>query len=89
MSEFLPETAGAPDWAFSADQDLRCPECDALLAGLNWKLEGEGDEAKATAMILVPCSHVLDMAVWELKFSGRDRRLGTVIRTPRFERKED
>lgn len=77
----------APDWAFSPDQNLKCPECDAVLAGLDWVMTGDEPEIKATGMNLVPCGHVLDMAVWELKFSGRDRKFGTVIRTPRFVQK--
>jgi hypothetical protein len=73
-----------PDWAFSEDQNIRCPDCDALLVGLNWKFNTLG---LMEDMALVPCGHVLDGAVWELTFTGRDRRIGTVIRTPKFVRK--
>ena len=75
-----------PDWAFSSDQDLRCPDCNALLAGLNWKHDTTGLVAQ---MDLVPCGHELSTDVWELTFSGRDRKFGTVIRTPKFIRKVD
>ena len=80
------EPEEAPDWAFSPDTGLTCPDCGALLSGLNWKIEGKDEQAKATAMILVPCGHQLATDVWELAFSGRDRKLGTVIRTPKFQR---
>jgi hypothetical protein len=75
----------APNWAFSPDQGIKCPTCDATLSGLNWKLDTAD---KLTHMILVPCGHELSTEVWELSFSGRDRRLGTVIRTPKFQRKD-
>lgn len=80
-----PEPDGAPNWAFSPDHDIRCPDCDAKLSGLNWVLT---DEDELTGMALVPCGHQLSTSVWELSFSGRDRRLGTVIRTPKFQRKD-
>jgi hypothetical protein len=79
------EPEQAPNWAFSPDHDIRCPECDAALSGLNWKLD---EDDRLTHMVLVPCGHELPTSVWELSFSGRDRRLGTVIRTPKFQRKD-
>jgi hypothetical protein len=92
------EPEEAPDWAFSPDTGITCPECDALLSGLNWKMSQPKivnstpsevtAEATMTAMILVPCGHELPTDIWELTFSGRDRRLGTVIRTPKFQRKD-
>ena len=85
-----PTTLGEdPDWAFSYDQNIHCPTCDAHLSGLNWKLEGEGEARTTTAMVLVPCAHELDTKVWELTFTGRDRKLGTVIRTPKFQQKTE
>jgi len=80
----MTEPTAAPDWAFSPDQNLKCPDCEAAVAGLNWKHDTTGLVA---AMDLVPCGHELSTDVWELKFSGRDRRIGTVIRTPTFVRK--
>jgi hypothetical protein len=90
----------APDWAFGPDVGITCPlpDCGAALLGLNWKL-GEitpthstktemHAEATVTAMILIPCGHELPTDVWELSFSGRDRLMGTVIRTPKFQRKD-
>lgn len=79
----------APDWAFSPDHELKCPECASVCTGLNWVMTGEGDQTKATGMLLLPCRDELSMSDWELAFSGRDRKLGTVIRTPRFQRKGD
>lgn len=92
------EPEEAPDWAFSPDTGIVCPldDCKTLLSGLNWKL-GQPEvtkvtasevsaEAKVTAMVLVPCGHELPTDSWELTFSGRDRALGTVIRTPKFQR---
>jgi hypothetical protein len=76
----------APHWAFSPDHDIRCPDCGAKVSGLNWIMATVEMEDKATGMSLVPCGHELPMDVWELSFSGRDRRLGTVIRTPKFQR---
>lgn len=81
----LPQPGEAPDWAFSYDQDLKCPECDVKLAGLNWGKSEDG--GTSVSMNLIPCGHVLDMDVWELKYSGRDRVIGTVIRKPTFVRK--
>jgi hypothetical protein len=75
----------SPNWAFSPDHEIKCPECGATLAGLNWVLT---DEDVLTAMALVPCGHQLPTDLWELSFSGRDRKLGTVIRTPKFQRKD-
>lgn len=74
-----------PHWAFSPDHGITCPECEAVLTGLNWVL---GDDDQLTAMSLVPCGHQLPTKTWELSFSGRDRRYGTVIRTPKFQRKD-
>lgn len=88
MTDFYPEDPGdAPNWAFSPEVGIKCPECDTVLRGLNWVLTSKGSEMKPTAMALVPCGHQLPMNQWELTFSGRDRRLGTVIRTPKFQRK--
>lgn len=75
-----PETA--PDWAFSPEHDIKCPECDTKTSGLNWKLKDE----VVTSMVLVPCGHELPISTWELAYSGRDRQLGTIIRTPKFVR---
>jgi hypothetical protein len=75
----------APNWAFSPDHEIKCPECGATLAGLNWVLD---DADTLTGMALVPCGHQLPTSVWELSFQGRDRKYGTVIRTPRFQRKD-
>lgn len=86
MTHYPQDPGEAPDWAFGPDTGLTCPECDTHLFGLNWVLTGEGDQAKATGMKLVPCGHELPTDVWELSFSGRDRKLGTVIRTPKFQR---
>jgi hypothetical protein len=74
-----------PDWAFSHDQNITCPECSVRLSGLNWIM----NEGKTTtvAMALVPCGHQLSNSEWELKYSGRDRVLSTVIRKPTFVRK--
>jgi hypothetical protein len=86
--DFYPqEPADAPNWAFSPDHDVRCPECDAHLSGLNWITDG----TYATGMSLVPCGHELSTQQWELVFSGRaggERRYGNIIRTPSFVRKD-
>jgi hypothetical protein len=87
----------APDWAFGPDVGITCPlpDCGAALLGLNWKM-GQPviqkdtetlPEPVVTAMKLIPCGHELPTDVWELTFSGRDRQMGTVIRTPKFQRK--
>jgi len=78
----------APNWSFSPDHDVRCPECDTRLQGLNWTLNDEKTEA--VGMSLVPCGHELPTVTWELTFSGRDRgerRYGQTIRVPSFMRK--
>lgn len=85
VPDYHPDPEAAPNWAFSPDHDIRCPECDAKVSGLNWTLT---DEDKLTGMVLVPCAHELSTDIWELTFTGRDRLLGTVIRTPKFQRKE-
>lgn len=96
-AEDQPNTA--PDWAFSADQELTCPECSTLLAGLNWVMSEPVTEEIAegvtqtsgmvvTGMKLVPCDHVLDADTWELQYTGRDRLSGAIIRHPRFTRKK-
>jgi hypothetical protein len=77
-----------PNWSFSPDHDIRCPECDTHLHGLNWVLND--DETETVGMSLVPCGHELPTVQWELKFSGRDtgeRRYGQTIRIPAFIRK--
>jgi hypothetical protein len=79
------EPTEAPDWAFSPDQAISCPDCGVVLSGLNWRLD---EDDHLTHMVLIPCSHELSTEVWELAFHGRDRRLGTVIRTPKFQRKD-
>lgn len=86
----------APDWAFSPDSGLKCPECDKTVTGLDWIMsepepfQVEGAEIipqpEITGMDLRPCGHVLDSGTWELKFSGRSRQFGTIIRTPKFDR---
>ncbi len=78
------QTTAAPDWAFSSEQDLRCPTCNAVLAGLNWVMTEEAGNVRATGMALVPCDHVLDTDTWELQYTGRERLSGAIIRTPRF-----
>lgn len=83
-----PDTpAEDPDWAFGMDQDIHCPDCDALLEGLDWVMGGDAEAVRATGMDLRPCHHVLSTTEWELRFSGSDRKLGHRIKTPRFERK--
>lgn len=93
-----PDWAFGPDVGITCPLD----GCGEHLFGLNWKLtevyasevqfeqdkapKTETPEVKATAMILVPCGHELPTDVWELSFSGRDRALGTIIRTPKFQR---
>lgn len=88
MSTPFDASETGPDWAFSFDQNVRCPleECGTHLSGLNYEL----NEAKTTsvAMLLVPCGHRLAMDRWELKFTGRDRVLSTIIRHPTFVEKQ-
>lgn len=72
-----------PHWSFSPDHDLKCPDCDAKVSGLNWVSDG----THTTGMSLIPCGHELPTSRWELKFSGRDRVMGTIIRTPKFVQK--
>lgn len=98
MTHYPQDPQEAPDWAFGPDVGITCPldGCGEHLFGLNWKL-GQPEittvtasevtaETKAIAMILVPCGHELPTDIWELSFSGRDRALGTIIRTPKFQR---
>ncbi len=88
-----------PDWSFSSAQDLHCPLCDELLSGLNWTVAQDGEYLLAeevtvqpaphvSAMVLIPCGHELPVPPWELKFSGRNRVIGTVTKTPSFVKKE-
>lgn len=73
-----------PDWSFSPEHDVRCPRCRKPLNGLYWVFD---QKDKLTGMMLDPCGHCLFTDQWELSFSGRDRKFGTVIRTPKFVRK--
>jgi hypothetical protein len=74
-----------PDWRFNPDHGLKCPGCSRLVTGLNWRFNTLG---LLEEMDLIPCGHELPTDTWELTFSGRDRRLGTVIRIPKFLRKD-
>lgn len=85
------DTDNAPNWSFSPDHDVRCPECNTHLRGLNWVLDGEGDAAHTVGMRLIPCGHELPTDQWELNFAGRpsggERRYGQNIKKPGFVRK--
>jgi len=93
------DPADEPDWKFSHDQDMRCPQCNVLLSGLDWIISEPETETLApgvtmtpgpqvTAMRLIPCGHVLFTSEWELKYTGRNRVIGTVTKNPSFERKK-
>lgn len=85
--DFPEDPSDHPNWSFSPDHDVRCPECDARLSGLNWVTDG----VHATGMSLVPCGHELPTSLYELSFSGRaggERRYGQIIRVPAFVKKE-
>lgn len=85
--DFPDDPSAAPNWSFSPDHDVRCPECDAHLTGLNWVVDQE--KQQTTGMSLVPCGHELPTSLYELSFSGRsggERRYGQIIRTPFFKK---
>jgi Zn ribbon nucleic-acid-binding protein len=88
VSDYHLEPEDSPDWSFSPEHDVRCPECNSSLSGLNWLLNTCG---LVDCMELVPCGHELSAQEWELSFTGRDRggtrRFGNIIRTPKFKRK--
>lgn len=86
---FPEDPSTAPNWSFSPDHDVRCPECDTHLSGLNWIIDTEAQ--LTTGMKLVPCGHELPTSLWGLDFNGRrtggERRYGTTVRKAAFVRK--